>query len=703
MKSPLLDGWLKPLNINSETQSVLVGQSVEVWRVESNTTTDVWVTEQPRMTANEEKASGGEIGGIVSESKNGGKISDVENGGKVSGIENGGKINEDEIGGKVSGNENGGKVSGNENGGRKVSVGDGGKMNDSPIGANNKAVDSTTLSSSSTPPNPDDNFDTILTKLGTGKWNIFYVVAMAYWYSLLPYHTVAGAFMAPDVDHTCHLPPNAQVYTTDQHFNNSHSKQNDSCSYLVEVSEGYLEEQPCTQWDFDDTFTSTVTSEFQLVCGKKYARATYQSMYMFGMLVGALFNGFLADRFGRKTMITISTLSYTVIALGSAWLPTMWSLLTARFFLGTMHPTSLQTGYILVLEVTELRMRSKIGLFQFFSWSTGTILFAAWAYFIRDWRWLQTAVSLPCLLFLPALYFLGESPRWLAVVGQHQRALKEVKRAAVWNKVTLPPDQELLDIMYRVQEKAVSVRPSKDTSKSTIWTKLYNILMRTAVLFKTPKLRLITIVMCVDYFVVAMLFFGLTLGASSLNVNHFVYVAIAGLVELPSATIMIPIVMYFGRRKMLIFDFAGCAAALLAQPLISEDLKWLSVVLVMIGKMLSTAAFNIVFLYSLELIPTELRTQGMSAGMMSSRAGAIVAPFIMSALDSHPPWSISVVFGCFAAVAAVVVFPLWETMNTKLPDTLADLEGYTNPGLTLDEETTTQRSNENKNERDTAM
>lgn len=65
-----------------------------------------------------------------------------------------------------------------------------------------------------------------------------------------------------------------------------------------------------------------------------------------------------------------------------------------------------------------------------------------------------------------------------------------------------------------------------------------------------------------------------------------------------------------------------------------SELKWLSVVLVMVGKMLSTAAFNIVFLYSLELIPTELRTQGMSAGMMSSRAGAIVAPFIMSALVS---------------------------------------------------------------------
>lgn len=48
---------------------------------------------------------------------------------------------------------------------------------------------------------------------------------------------------------------------------------------------------------------------------------------------------------------------------------------------------------------------------------------------------------------------MGESPRWLAVVGQHKRALKEVKRAAAWNKVTLPPDQEILDIMEKVRRK----------------------------------------------------------------------------------------------------------------------------------------------------------------------------------------------------------------------------------------------------------
>lgn len=58
---------------------------------------------------------------------------------------------------------------------------------------------------------------------------------------------------------------------------------------------------------------------------------------------------------------------------------------------------------------------------------------------------------------------MGESPRWLAVVGQHQRALKEIKRAAAWNKVTLPPDQELLKIMDKVRRKVGCAVPISTT------------------------------------------------------------------------------------------------------------------------------------------------------------------------------------------------------------------------------------------------
>lgn len=41
--------------------------------------------------------------------------------------------------------------------------------------------------------------------------------------------------------------------------------------------------------------------------------------------------------------------------------------------------------------------------------------------------------------------------------------------------------------------------------------------------------------------------------------------------------------------------------------------------------------------------------------------------------ETDHPWGISVVFGLAAAVAASAFFPLWETKDTLLPDTVAQL------------------------------
>ncbi|KAK4292640.1 hypothetical protein Pmani_034611 [Petrolisthes manimaculis] len=546
----------------------------------------------------------------------------------------------------------------------------------------------------------EDDFDTILTKLGTGKWNIIFIAAMSYWYSLVPSHAVAGVFLAPLVNHTCHLPSNTSNFistnTSTITNTNTHDIDDDSCSFLVrDNTTGNLVEELCTQWDFDhSTFVSTVTSEFQLVCEKMYLRATYQSLYMFGMMVAACFSGYLADRFGRYTIVAISTVTYSFIAVGSAWLPSLSWILAARFFLGIMHPASILTGFILVMEVTEVKMRAIIGISQFITWSFGTILFSGMAYLVREWRLLQTVMSIPCFLFIPCLCVMGESPRWLAVVGQHQRALKELRRAAKWNKVTLPPDQELLAIMQKVQEQALTNK--HDITSQGICSTLQQLINKITILFRTPKIRLVTIIMCVAHFVVSMLFYGLTLAASTSGINPFLYLALSGAAELPSTSLFIPIVTRYGRKKITIISYFLCAAVLLVQPLVPSDLTWLAVMLTMTGKMLVSCVSSVVGLYSLELNPTEIRSQGLGASMLTSRCGAFLAPFIISAVEKNHPWVIPVVFGLAALVAGVVILPLWETQNTRLPDTLAELEGHILPPNTTETQTKTSYNSTGK-------
>ncbi|KAK4292638.1 hypothetical protein Pmani_034609 [Petrolisthes manimaculis] len=532
--------------------------------------------------------------------------------------------------------------------------------------------------------NMNEDFDSILTKLGTGKWNIFFLITMCFWYPQVVYHNIAGVFLAPPVDHTCRRPPHAYTPTivlppeaTHATGNTTSSLsttiQEDSCHFLVEnITTGRLVKEPCTEWDFDNTTSlSTVTSEFQLVCDKKYLRATYQSMYMFGMMAGSGFSGYLGDKYGRYTLLCISSVIYCVIAIGSAWLPSLSWLFTARFLLGTMHPASLLIGYILVQEIMEPKMRIITGIVQFITWTFATMLYSGWAYLIREWRWLQTFVSLPALIMIPLLFTIDESPRWLAVVGQHQRALKVLRRAAKLNKVTLPPDQNLLAIMKTVQEQTTI--KEKKVSKS-VMDKLRNVIDEVLLLFSGHKIRLITFVMCLDFCIVGMLFFGLTMGANALGVDVFIFVAISGTVEIPAWTILLPITKWFGRKRTVILSYFITAVVLLTQPLIPEDLKVLSIVLVMIGKMTSSCAFSSIGVYITELFPTEVRSQGFGLAMAASRLGAIIAPFIISAVEDTYPWLISVVFGLSALVACIALIPLWETGNIRLPDTLADLD-----------------------------
>ena len=95
--------------------------------------------------------------------------------------------------------------------------------------------------------------------------------------------------------------------------------------WRAEVADGGLEDEACslvpanwTAWaaahnssgvrppdchrrQFDTAqFSSTITSEFGLVCGREYLTSLAQTLYFVGMIFGVFTFGILADLYGRK-------------------------------------------------------------------------------------------------------------------------------------------------------------------------------------------------------------------------------------------------------------------------------------------------------------------------------------------------------------------------------------------------------------------
>ncbi|XP_045598525.1 organic cation transporter protein isoform X2 [Procambarus clarkii] len=528
----------------------------------------------------------------------------------------------------------------------------------------------------------NSKFDDLLAQLGTGKWNFMFFVAIGYWNMHLAPAILSLPFLAPQVDHTCLPPDNGYTvtsYTVDSHGNNITST--DNCNYLANSTSdggGGFSQVACTAWLYDNsTFTSTLTSQFNLVCSSEYLRATYSSMYMFGTLIGAPINGCLSDRFGRKTMLTVGVLVFFSLSIGACWIPVFSGILGVRFILGLMHPAIMQSGYILALEVTEPKHRSVVGIVLSLPWALSTMAWGGVAYLIREWQWLQLAVSLPALLLLPALWFLDESPRWLIVNGHFERALEVLRRAARWNNTSLPPTQDLTLLMRAIQKESTIAKeaargePSEDQGCQQTTCHCF---LRRLTLFRTPKLRLLTLVLSFNFFMVSATFYGMSLNAVNYSADPFVYMVVGGLVEVPGYTVMAPIVARLGRKWPNIVCYFVSGTVIMALAFIPPGTMWLVMTLAMVGKMCISAAYQILYLYTMELFPTEVRLQGLGFATIASRVGSIFSPFITDYLGPVYPSAPSLTFGLSAILAGLSMLPLRETLGVKLPDTISDLE-----------------------------
>ncbi|XP_072106113.1 solute carrier family 22 member 6-A-like [Mobula birostris] len=159
--------------------------------------------------------------------------------------------------------------------------------------------------------------------------------------------------------------------------------------------------QACTDgWVYDHSqFTSTIVTEWDLVCDRKSLKRMVQSIYMAGLLIGASVLGRLADKYGRQTLLLwlhfLVAVSGTCGAFSSSFpLFCFW-----RFLLGFgLSGISVNTISLMV-EWIPTRVRTTSTTILNFSYTAGQLLLPGFAYAFKDWRWLQLSVSVPFFIF----------------------------------------------------------------------------------------------------------------------------------------------------------------------------------------------------------------------------------------------------------------------------------------------------------------
>jgi len=145
---------------------------------------------------------------------------------------------------------------------------------------------------------------------------------------------------------------------------------------------------------------------------------------LLGTIVGALFAGRPADRYGRRASLFIIALFYFISAVGTALAFDWYSFLFFRFLGGLGVGGASVISPLYIAEIAPARYRGRLVAITQFNIVFGILLafFSNYVIAAMDigdtaWRWMFGVEALPAFAFYFLLFPTPRSPRWLMTKG----------------------------------------------------------------------------------------------------------------------------------------------------------------------------------------------------------------------------------------------------------------------------------------------
>ena len=159
---------------------------------------------------------------------------------------------------------------------------------------------------------------------------------------------------------------------------------------------------------------------------------------LLGCAAGAFFAGRMADAIGRRTVMILAAMLFVVGALVQGWTDVHAIFVVARFAGGMAVGAASVLSPLYISEVAPANIRGRLSTVQQVMIITGLTAAFVVNYFLAQsagsslgdvagipaWRWMYLAQAVPAVVFLVALFFIPESPRYLVSRGRQAEASK---------------------------------------------------------------------------------------------------------------------------------------------------------------------------------------------------------------------------------------------------------------------------------------
>jgi MFS transporter, SP family, sugar:H+ symporter len=394
---------------------------------------------------------------------------------------------------------------------------------------------------------------------------------------------------------------------------------------------------------------------------------------LLGAMIGAAVAGRLSDRLGRRRLIIIAAIVFTVGSLLAALAPSIAVLIAARFILGLAVGSAALVVPLYLAEVAPAEERGAItSLNQLMIVGGILVAFIVNAILASsgDWRLMLGLAAVPSVVLLVGMMFMPETPRYLVHAGEEETARQVLEE--------LPGDERPQE---RIEEIQNVDSEEEVTGVRGLWHAKW---VRPALLVAA----------------------GLAAFQQFVGINTIIYYApttltnvgfpktsaiyanlIIGVVNVAMTIIAIKIIDRVGRKPMLYAGAAGMVASLLVLGISNAAMATphhpgdpaAIITLICLGTFIASFAATwgpVVWVMIPEVLPLSVRGTAMGVAVFCNwAANFLVSQTFPPLLKGLGPGPVFIGYGVLGMLAALFVkTKVTETKGRSLEEIEADLQ-----------------------------
>ncbi|XP_071693277.1 sugar transporter ERD6-like 5 isoform X2 [Rutidosis leptorrhynchoides] len=396
--------------------------------------------------------------------------------------------------------------------------------------------------------------------------------------------------------------------------------------------------------------------------------SVFGSIMTIGAMIGAVMSGKIADHFGRRMTMGLSEMFCFVGWLAILVSEVSWLLDAGRLSIGYGIGVLSYVVPIYVAEITPQNLRGSFTTVNQLMICTGMSAMWIIGIFI-SWRTLALIGTIPCLLQIFGLFFIPESPRWLAKIGQWEDCKSALQRLRGENA--------------EISKEAAEIRDYIETLDQLSETRVFD-------LFQTKYAKSLTVgvgLMVLQQFggVNAIAFYANSIFISAGFSGSIGTIALV-IVQVPLTLVGVLLMDVSGRRLLLMVSAAGTSLgcfitgiSFLLQGF--QDYKGLSPVLALVGVMVFKGSFSlgmggIPWVIMSEIFPMNIKSSAGSLVTVVNWTGSWAVTYFFNFLMK---WSTAGTFFLFSSICGLTILFVAKLVPETKGRTLEEIQVSMNP------------------------